>query len=414
MRRDTDWLTAQPLGNPALQLLALQQHVVMLQGPVGPAMGKLANWLLAKGACVHKICLHAGDVFDISKENNIHVHQYSDCANEWPTFFRHFLLRNRIGAVILFGQARWYHRQAISVARLLGVHVLVMEEGYFRPGFVTLELDGVNGYSRVMDYVETHLALQPSVQPPAPIATNKPFQKMALHAALHYLAMWAGRNRFPHYVHHRASSPWRYAAIWLRSWGRKALRWLPDHVMLQKLIDKGVMFFFVPLQCPEDHQIGLHSRFDSIEAFIDEVMASFAQHAPAQAHLLIKQHPMSRGETLYAAHVRRQAKQLGLEKRVHFVTEAHNPTVLDHCRGVVLINSTMGLQALAHRRPVKALGDSFYNRKGLTDQRPLERFWRRPQPPGPQTQSWLALLKLRTQVPCALYAFRNEPWKGLP
>lgn len=76
MRRDLDWLTAQPLGNPALHLLEMQKQVVMLQGPVGPAMGKLARWLLARGACVHKICFHAGDVFDFRNIEKVHIHQY--------------------------------------------------------------------------------------------------------------------------------------------------------------------------------------------------------------------------------------------------------------------------------------------------------------------------------------------------
>jgi capsule polysaccharide modification protein KpsS len=95
------------------------------------------------------------------------------------------------------------------------------------------------------------------------------------------------------------------------------------------------------------------------------------------------------------------------------VTEAHNPTVLDHCQGVVLINSTLGLQALARLVPVKALGESLYGQPGLTDQQALATFWQQPQRPSAHTRDWLHLLKCRTQIPCSVYAFNGEPWKAL-
>ena len=38
---------------------------------------------------------------------------------------------------------------ARRVADLRGVRTYVLEEGYLRPHWLTLELDGVNGYSRL-------------------------------------------------------------------------------------------------------------------------------------------------------------------------------------------------------------------------------------------------------------------------
>ena len=47
---------------------------------------------------------------------------------------------------------------------------------------------------------------------------------------------------------------------------------------------------------------------------------------------------------------------------------------------MITVNSTVGLQALFHAVPTKTMGDTFYNLEGLTDQKPLDRFWCDPQP----------------------------------
>ena len=60
------------------------------------------------------------------------------------------------------------------------------------------------------------------------------------------------------------------------------------------------------------------------------------------------------------------------------------PTLLDHCRGVVTINSTLGLQALLHGAPVICLGDSIYDMNGLTYQAGLKTFWMQSSSPDKQ------------------------------
>ena len=54
-------------------------------------------------------------------------------------------------------------------------------------------------------------------------------------------------------------------------------------------------------------------------------------------------------------------------------------------RGVVLINSTVGLMALDQNKPVYCLGRSIYNIEGLTQSlptTPLDLFWRAPKAPS--------------------------------
>ena len=48
---------------------------------------------------------------------------------------------------VLFGDCRPVHRPAVDHGKVCGVRTHVFEEGYFRPYWVTLEREGVNGYS---------------------------------------------------------------------------------------------------------------------------------------------------------------------------------------------------------------------------------------------------------------------------
>jgi len=67
-----------------------------------------------------------------------------DPPAEWPACLRRLLTQHRTDCIVLFGQSRLYHRDALAVAAEAGIPVVVLEEGYFRPGFVTMESGGVH------------------------------------------------------------------------------------------------------------------------------------------------------------------------------------------------------------------------------------------------------------------------------
>ena len=55
--------------------------------------------------------------------------------------------------------------------------------------------------------------------------------------------------------------------------------------------------------------------------------------------------------------------------------------MLDHAQGVIVVNSTVGLSALHHRRPLIALGTAIYDMPGMTWQGSLDDFWLHGEPP---------------------------------
>jgi capsular polysaccharide export protein len=141
------------------------------------------------------------------------------------------------------------------------------------------------------------------------------------------------------------------------------------------LLEAGHPYYIFPQQLNSDAQIVVHSPFESVREAIAKVLTSFAHHAPADSWLVIKNHPLDTGLIDYRRHSEQLARELGVAARMRFIDAGHLPTLLDHARGAVVVNSTVGLSALHHRRPLIALGTAIYNMPRLTWQRSLDDFW---------------------------------------
>ena len=190
-----------------------------------------------------------------------------------------------------------------------------------------------------------------------------------------------GAPVFPHFRRHRPAHPLH------ELWGaaKKVAQWYPRHLRskarLQAILDKGQAYFFFPLQLDQDFQLLVDSPFDSISEATDHVIASFARHAPADCLLLIKNHPHDSNLVDRERDTARIARRHGVADRVVFLETGSNPLILDHARGLVTINSTMGTSGLWHSLPVCVLGTAIYDLHGLTHQGELDDFWQAPPPP---------------------------------
>lgn len=404
--------------NPALLSLIGARRVLLLQGPLGPFFDRLARWLMRRGIHVERVAFQGGDVLDAQL---LQPTLYTGTPMAWAGHVRTMLQDGQFDHIVLFGQARTYHVTAIQQARALGVAVVVMEEGYFRPGFATMELDGVNGYSRTLERFEwrpddaARCPHRTSAQPLPWVGSVQPhhcehhFRKMAWFASQHYLAMRKQAQRFPHYLHHKEANPHWYARYWVWSWCKKYWCRGRDARVQRYLLSAGVRYFFVPLQHDSDAQITHHSRFRENTRFIIEVMRSFGQYAPRDALLVFRQHPFSRGGAGHVNLIRALAAEMDCADRVCHMVEGDTPLLAQHSQGVVLINSTVGLQALERGAPLIALGEALYNREGLTFQHGLDRFWAECRPAQLDvTAYFVAQMRNLTQVPVSLYAERSQ------
>ena len=403
--------------NPAWLALAGARSVLMLQGPLGPFFDRLAVWLKTSGTKVNRIAFQSGDEHDCKALVPI---KFTAPLSHWPDFLRLQLIQLNVDCVVLFGQSRQYHNLARQIAEQLSIAVVVMEEGYFRPGFATMELGGVNGYSTTLQRFVWEQAPSAAVSEAAlpaafvgalqPHHSSKHFQKMAWHASQHYLALWHGRKHFPHYQHHKKNNPYWYAQYWVWSWMKKLACTGPDKRMQRQLVDNSRPYYFVPLQHDGDAQITHHSCFGENTEFIINVLRSFCDHAPGDSCLVFRQHPHSRGGPGHSVFINSLARELGIANRVLHLCEGDTPLLAQHSAGVVLINSTVGLQALERGAPLMVLGDALYNQPGLCFGGHVDQFWQQAHKPVfGETEHFLVQIKNLTQVPASLYAMRNEP-----
>jgi len=344
----------------------------MLQGPVGPFFRHLAEDLERHGATVTKVNFNGGDrhFFPGGIE-------FRGTPEEWPAFFKALFEAHRIDFIFLFGDCRLYHRLAHGiVSQYPEVVIGVFEEGYVRPDYITFEAFGVNGFSRIAKERAFYDALPEAAYETLPAkAVGRTFWYAAWWAIVYYAYGALHAKRYPRYVHHRPFNVWE-GLYWLRGFWRKHLYRFTEGESERELLGtlKG-NYFLVPLQIATDAQIKEHSQYDDITPFIGEVMASFAQHAPAETVLVIKHHPLDRGYRNYRSVIERNARRLGVEARVCYIHDQHLPSLLEFSRGVVVINSTVGLSAIFHNAPVKVCGAAIYDIEGLTYQGNLDSFW---------------------------------------
>ncbi|QAU36149.1 capsular biosynthesis protein [Janthinobacterium sp. 17J80-10] len=342
----------------------------MLQGPLGPFFRRLAGDIEWAGGQVCKVNFNGGDwLFSPSGAINFRGHM-----EDWPAFLTRLLTERKIDMVLLFGDCRPIHRVTQAIAAARRIEIGVFEEGYVRPDYITLERFGVNGHSKIprspVFYLNTPEARRPPTQVVGPT-----FRYVVMWAMLYYLASALLRPVFPHYRHHRPLSIME-AWPWIRSGWRKAIyRRREAGIQTELATTYSKRYFLVPLQVHNDAQVHVHSDFESVEAFIATTLISFADKAPKDTILVIKHHPMDRGyhdHTRLIAHLEKKLEIIG---RVRYLHDQHLPTLLEHARGVVVINSTVGLSALHHGTPLKVCGTALYNMKGLSFQGSLDDFW---------------------------------------
>ena len=304
----------------------------MLQGPPGPFFCLLGERLRALGAAVHRINFNGGDRIDWPGEGAV---DFRDRFAKWPRFFDHFLRDKGITDVMLFGDCRPMHRAAHGMAKLRDINIHVFEEGYIRPDWVTMELDGVNGHSTLPRDPKWFLEQARTLPPVPELVVTKRLAEQRTKRAL--------------------------ARV------------------------EGKRYFLFPLQLSSDYQIREHSPFPDMASAVHYVLDSFAHHAPADAMLLIKEHPLDAGTTIWSRFVKREATRQNLADRVVHLAGGDLAYLAKHSVGMVTVNSTSGTFALESRIPVTVLGDAIYDIQGITHQGELDRFWTDPQTPDDAT-----------------------------
>jgi capsular polysaccharide export protein len=125
-------------------------------------------------------------------------------------------------------------------------------------------------------------------------------------------------------------------------------------------------FAFLPLQVHDDSQILLYSPhfpdMPSVVRFCAEGIEAYNRRNAAQLRLVVKEHPSDHGRIDYSDAFRAFPD-------VVFTKLMNTQQLIQKSAAVITVNSTVGIEAMLHLKPVIALGDAFYAIPGLVQPR---------------------------------------------
>lgn len=349
---------------------------LFLQGPPGPLFLRLSKALAERGAKVHRINISGGDKWDWPEPAVDFRGRFSD----WPAFVDRFIREHRVTDLMLFGDCRPYHVAAHGIARLRNLRTHVLEEGYLRPHWMTFELEGVNARS-TLSRVKTWFRQEALKLPPEPELSpvTATLARRARDTYWHFHHVLNERFQYPHYRSHRPGSILMEGIGWMWKYVRSNRRAALATETVRQL--QGKPHFLLPLQLSGDYQIRAHSPFSDMQSAASYAIESFAANAPGDTHLLLKAHPLDSSFFSWRGFVRRHARRLGIEGRLHFIDGGDLEQLVKDARGLVCVNSTSATLALAAGTPVCTIGEAIYDMPGLTHQEHLDHFWTEPTPP---------------------------------
>ncbi len=361
---------------------AAGRSFLFLQGPQSPFLRRLGLALAACGVRVTKVNFCGGDIFHWPRPFAL---SYRGPRLDWPVFAAALMDRRQVTDLVLQGDLRPLHHDAICLAQTRGIAVHVLEEGYLRPSYITMEEGGVNANSPLPATPEAVLARAEAVPQPGPSYRIVDALPTRVYATVkHHLGNVLLWSLFPRYRTHRPYCIGRELMGWIPRYLNRTRRLRRSAASLAALLAAEVPFFLFPLQLDSDMQIRSYSHFGLLDSIM-LVLASFATAAPPECRLLVKNHPLDNGLIDLRRYLDNFSRSVGVADRVVYLDGGPGRPIMAHpaCRGVVLVNSTIGLEAMALGRPVYSLGRSPYAMPGLAvtpNEMSLETFWREPRP----------------------------------
>ena len=353
----------------------------MLGGPPGTFWPKLADGFAAAGHRILKVHVHLGDRLAWGRRP---ARAFRGRLGAWRGWLDRLIAAEGVTDILYYADRVPYHAEALEAARAAGVRAWALEFGYLRPDWITLEPEGMGVMSRFPRSAEGLAALargrdRPDTTPRHPHG----FWTEAVPEVLGGLAQTAGRPLYPFHVHDRPVPPVLSYLAWLPQLALGRRRERDATAVVDDLLGRGAAFTLVALQLEEDYQIRSASPYAKLIDFLDEVIDSFRRFAPPERQLVVKVHPLDAGLGRWFERIPALAARQGVADRVRVIRGGDLDALIGAAKGVVLVNSTVGLAALRAGVPVIAKGTAIYDVPGLTHGSGIDTFWTAPERPDP-------------------------------
>ena len=381
------------------------RRFLFLQGPHGPFFRDLGAMLRRAGAQVWRVGFNRGDQAYWGADGYL---PYLGTQQEWPAALAGHFTTLGITDLVLYGDTRFIHAEAVVLAKARGLTVHVFEEGYLRPWWVTYERGGSNGHSPLMDLRIPQMRAALSTCETDLVDAPAHWGDMRHHVfygfAYHAWVMLANRA-YRGFRPHRALNVKEEFLLHF-----KRLVAMPVHALERRLATwrvrtGGFPYHLALLQLEHDASFQMHSPFSTLTEFLDLTLRGFAEGAPRHHHLVFKAHPLEDGRTRLRADILRLAEVHGVRDRVHFIRGGKLAGLLNHARSAVTVNSTAAQQVLWRGMPLKVFGRAVYDKPEFVSTQPLPEFFAAPTRPDLRAyRDYRRFLLETSQLPGGFYS----------
>lgn len=351
---------------------------LFLQGPHGPFFGQLGRVLRRTGADVWRVGFNAGDSrFWPDRASYI---PYRGAPEEWATTLEHILASRNVTDIVLYGDTRPIHAEAVRRARARGITIHVFEEGYMRPYWVTYERGGANGHSRLMDLSVAQMRAdlaRSDMDSALPPASWGDMRQHVFYGALYHFCVLALNRRYRNFRPHRAIPVRREFTLHVRRLLLMPAQAIDRRIATWRIRHGGFPYHLALLQLEHDSSFRMHSPFAKMTEFLETVILGFARGAPRHHHLVVKAHPLEDGRAPIRRELRRLARAHGVANRVHYVRGGKLAQLLNEARSAVTVNSTAAQQVLWRGIPLRTFGAAVYAKPEFVSDQPLAEFFAR-------------------------------------
>jgi capsular polysaccharide export protein len=360
------------------------------------------------GAEVWRVGFNAGDrAFWFHPRSYI---PFRGSAEQWPDTFSKLIEEKGVTDIVLYGDTRPIHAQAVAEAKARGICVHVFEEGYMRPFWVTYERGGTNGNSRLMDMsiaqMQEALA-QSDMDAPLPPARWGDMRQHIFYGALYHWFVMFRNGHYRNFRPHRSMTETKEFQLYLRRLLLMPLQAIDRRVATLRIKYGGFPYHLALLQLEHDSSFQMHSPFDTMPDFLEVVIEGFAAGAPRHHHLVFKAHPLEDGRVPVRRSIRQLARKHGVLDRVHYVRGGKLAQLMNDARTAVTVNSTAGQQVLWRGIPLKVFGKAVYNQPEFVSDQPLPQFFKGATRPDHKAyKDYRRYLLETSQLPGGFYSAR--------
>ncbi len=356
----------------------IEGPAIFLMGPIGTFFSRLASFLEKNDIKTFKVNFPLYE-YGFKKSSRL---SYTNDIYKFKGFLEEIIIKEKIKHIFMYGNVLIPHKMALDLCDELEskgyfVNSHIFELGYLRPNYVTLEDKGVNydsGFLKNRNFYEKNEYFDSF-----PVAIKNGLRVRKIWKLITFFNHCFKNYKLVEFEHKLQPKP-IYLWFQLKGFILKFFYKVVEKKLKKKCFSKGP-FFLVILQVATDSQILKGSKVKDNYDFIYTVIKEFSNSQIKNTKLVFKHHPRDRGYNNYSKFILEVSKKFNISHKVFYFHDFPLSKIFSSsfCKGTVLINSTVGYQALFHSIPTKSLGIAPYNFEGLTDQKNLVSFFRNPE-----------------------------------